>query len=319
MVRGRRVTAPDPRELEQRGFVILRGLFAPQEARRVREQIIELSRAEDASGDLRRRFDRWEGVTRHRQFWPVIVHEPLLRAVRDLLGGTVRYVHNSEVHANNAGFLWHRDCIDQICGVGPDWDDSLAPYRVVRACIYLDSHEDNGFQLGVVPGSHRFTRPTLAGLAITASERVLRRLRLWPAGWDARRRPQPLVSTERRWRARLRPATPTWIRIGLGDCVVLHQRLVHSASQVRGPQHAIYFSYGPDDVHTRRQWHHYRHERPDREQCPVSPELAERLAAAQLLLEEDRDELSSARCAATPPARRHLADGRDAVGDGGPA
>ena len=273
-------------ELEQLGFVVLPGVFSPEEARRLRKQIVELSREEDASGDPRRRFDCWEGVTRHPQLWAAIFHEPLLHAVRELLGEGVRYAHNSEVHANNAGFLWHRDCIDQTCGVGPDWDDSVAPYQVVRACIYLQSHEESGFRLGVVPGSHRFTRKTLAGLAIDASGIVIRRLR--PTSWDPRRRPQPLVSTEPGWRALLQPAAPRWIRIGFGDCVVLNQRLLHSASEVHGPHYAIYFSYGRDDVHTRRQCFHYRDERPDRPQFPPPSELADRLAAAELLLEGDR-------------------------------
>jgi hypothetical protein len=103
-----------------------------------------------------------------------------------------------------------------------------------------------------------------------------------------------MITMEDGWLARWRPATPTWVRLEAGDCVLLHQRVVHSASNVHGPQYAIYFSYGPDDLHTQRQWHHYRHQRPDRPQHALPHDLARRLAAADLLLAADRAEAGAA-------------------------
>jgi hypothetical protein len=287
-------TAPALGEFQERGFVVLRALFTEKESLVLREQIDGLMREENPGGDPRRRFDRWQGVTRHSEFWSVIMHEPLVQAARALAAAGVRYAHNSELQANNAGHLWHRDSLDQTAPIGPDWDDTAEPYRLVRACIYLQSHRESGFRFGAVPGSHKGGRRTLAGLAADARTALHRRLRLRPPPRDPRRRPLPLVTMRPGWRARLRAATPEWVPVDLGDCVLLHQRLVHSASEVHGPHYAIYFSYGPEDTHTRRQWLHYRHQRPDRPQGRLPRELAHRLAAADLLLDCDRAELAGA-------------------------
>ena len=276
------VPADEQRALDERGFVVLRGLFPPDAARALRAEVAALARAAHGDDDPRRPLDCWEGVTRHAAFWPVIEHPPLVARLRALVGPDVRYLHNSEVHAHNAGLLWHRDCIDQRRGAGPDWDDGAARYRIVRACIYLQTGQESGFRLGVVPGSHRAGRRTVAGWALDAAATAQRRLRL-RRGWDPRRRRLPQITLAPGWRAPLVSARPHWIDVGLGDCVVIHQRLLHSASPVFGPQYALYLSYGPDDVHAARLLRFHRHEQPRRPHLPPAPALARRLAAAGLL------------------------------------
>jgi Phytanoyl-CoA dioxygenase (PhyH) len=287
------VSAPSRTEFEERGFATVPGLLPTKEAQALREAIVALGGATGAprdraapATDLSARLDDWEGVTRHTAFWSVIDHARLLDAVRALVGTEVRYLHNSEVHANNAGLLWHRDCLDQRAGVGADWDESVAPYRIVRACLYLQSARESGFRLGVVPGSHRGGTPTLLGRALDACAAAQQRLRL-RRPWDPRRRRLPQMSLAPGWHGRLISARPIWLPVDFGDCVVIHQRLVHSASAVHGPQYAIYLSYGPDDVHAARFWQRQR-DRPGRALSPPTPALAARLAAADLLLDADR-------------------------------
>jgi hypothetical protein len=265
-------------QFEAEGFFVLRQLLAPDEALVLRAHLDSLRDAPH------RALNRWEGVTFGPALWDVITNPTLVAAVRAVIGDDVRYARNSEVQADMAGYIWHRDSIDQIPGRGSDWDESRCPYRIVRACIFLQTEAESGFAFGVVPGSHRRGARTLDGVVLDTTHKVSQRLGL---AWDPRRRELPRWSMEDGWARLWCPAQPVWVPVGLGDCMVIHQRVLHSPSPARGPQYSIYFSYGRPDEHTRRLWRYYRHGSPNRRFAPMPTELQRRLGQAHLLLEED--------------------------------
>ena len=264
-------------DFDEQGFIVLRRLLSPKQVSSYRQLIDELT---GEGGDL----NYWEGVTREARVWPLIFEPVLLARLRELLGPDVRYLHNSEVHKNRAGILWHRDCRDRRFGTGSDWDESRGRYRLVRVCCYLQSYEESGFRLGVIPGSHRREVPAVSEYCYRGLRRLSRRVK-WtrelfePASPITRRRPRISVGTGS-WS--LRSTKPLWIKIGRGDCVIINQRLLHTTSEIVGPQYAVYFTCGPDDHHATDHWKRSR-EDASRSQSTLPAELRRQLVGAGLL------------------------------------
>ncbi len=158
-------------QFEEQGYILVRGLLSPEEAAHYRAEIQQLSGVADADFGAKV-FECPDGVTQNRPFWPLIDHPKLLEAVRELLGPEARYTQHSDLHAHRGSTKaapgkeiggWHRDSACRDFGVGPDWDESLGPYQIVRVAIYLQTYAESGSSLGVIPGSHRYVRG-LSGL-----------------------------------------------------------------------------------------------------------------------------------------------------------
>jgi hypothetical protein len=287
-------------EFEERGYAVFRGMLSPEESARYRAEIQTLSGVGD--GDFGTKvFTCADGVTQHRPFWPLIYDPRLLEAVRAAIGPTIRYTQHSDLHAHVASrppspdFAggWHRDSACRDFNVGPDWDDLLGPYRIVRVAFYLQTFAESHSALGVVPGSHRYEEK-LSGNA----RRVW--CRLLPAEYHIKRAlsrkglgEEPYYyhpwfhhrTRPARWPLLARPTEPVWIKTEPGDCIIFNQRLYHSASAIKGPKYAIYLSYSADNDHARNHVRYYRFLRKDLKYGPVPPELAEKLREHDIYME----------------------------------
>jgi hypothetical protein len=285
-------------QLEQQGYVVLRGLLSAEESAYYRAEIQKLSGVGDADFG-NKRFECADGVSRNRQFWPLINHPKLVPAIRELLGPTARYTQHSDLHAHRGGVGWHRDSACRTFGEGPDWDESQEPYQVMRVAIYLQTYAESHSSLGVIPGSHRFEqliwgreaefwRRLIAVREIAASKwgNLIRGERL-PHEMRLRNFPDKLIRTRPRagslpWPP---PQSPLWIRTEPGDCVIFNQRLYHSASPMVGPKYAVFLSYAAENRHARNHLGYYRHLRRDLNYGPLDPELAAQLDKDGLLME----------------------------------
>ncbi len=287
-------------EFEKRGYVVIRGLLSADETAHYRTLIQELSGIGDA--DFRTKaFTCPDGATQNRPFWPVIYHERLLEGIRDLLGPTVRYTQHSDLHAHYASAradqkypgAWHRDSACRDFNVGPDWDESLGPYRVIRVALYLQSYAESHSELGVVPGSHVFEKK-VAGNDQRVWKRVL------GAEYGIKRAMSRVGLTEEphyyhpwfyhrtkpaRWPLLMRPTEPVWIKTEPGDCVIFNQRLYHCSSPIIGPKYAVFLSYSPEDEHARNHLRYYRYTRKDLKYSPIPAELEDRLREHDLFME----------------------------------
>ncbi len=286
-------------EFEQHGFVVVRGLLSPLDATRYRTAIQELSGLQDADyGESV--FTCPDGVTQNRPFWPLIYDPKLLDVLRSLLGPTVRYTQHSDVHVNYASRAadrefaggWHRDSACRDYNVGPDWDESLGPYRVTRVAIYLQTYAESRSALGVVPGSHRFEQ-RLAGNDRRLWTRLLDAEYRWKrAVWRMGLAEEPYYyhpwfqhrTQPTRWPILCRPTEPVWIKTEPGDAVIFNQRLYHCATPIAGPKYALYLSYSPEDEHARNHLRYYRHVRKDLAYGPIPDELAEVLSQHDILM-----------------------------------
>lgn len=288
-------------EFEDRGYVVVRGLLSPEEAAHYRAEIQKLSGVGDEDFGTKS-FVCPDGVTQNRDFWPLIDHEKLLATIRTLLGPEVRYTQHSDLHAHKGSVApspggtiggWHRDSACREFKVGPDWDESVSPYQIVRVAIYLQRYAESHSALGVVPGSHKFEQ------RLTGNDR-----RFWSRYLGAEYRVKRVLSRigmadepyyyhpwfqqrtrPTHWPLLVRPTDPVWIKTEPGDCIIFNQRLYHSASPIVGPKYAIYLSYSPENEHAQNHLRYYRYVRQDLRYGPLPPELAERLKKSNLFMD----------------------------------
>lgn len=289
------------RQFEDRGYVVIDGLLSKDEAAYYRREIQDVSGVTDADVG-RKTFECPDGASKHRAFWPLVYHERLVMVLRELLGPTVRYTQHSDLHAHRAGprpvpgstpGAWHRDSACRDFNVGPDWDESVDPYKVTRVAIYLQSYAESGSSLAVIPGSHRFEK-RLSGLDHHFWRRVFSfEYRAQALLWKAGLADEPyhynafmLQRTDPKQRSIFsRPASPTWIRTEPGDCIIFNQRLFHCASPIIGPKYAVFLSYSAENEHARNHLRYYRYVRRDLEYGPIDPELIEILKHRDLYME----------------------------------
>ena len=285
------------KQLECNGYVVIPGLLSPEEAAHYRTEIQKLSGVGDADFG-KKRFECADGVSRNRQFWPLIDHPKLVPAIRELLGPTARYTQHSDLHAHRGGVGWHRDSACRTFGEGPDWDESQESYQVLRVAIYLQTYAESHSSLGVIPGSHCYEKmvggreatiwrcvAALREIATSTWGRLTRGERL-PHEMRLRNFPDKLIRTRPRigslpWPP---PQSPVWIRTEPGDCVIFNQRLYHSPSPMTGPKYAVFLSYATENRHARNHLGYYRHFRRDLNYGPLEPELAARLDKDGLLM-----------------------------------
>jgi ectoine hydroxylase-related dioxygenase (phytanoyl-CoA dioxygenase family) len=288
-------------EFEERGYTVVRGLLSPAEANHYRAEIQKLSGVGDEEFG-KKSFTCADGVTQNRAFWPLIYQERLVETIRALLGPTARYTQHSDLHAHKGEkpsrpggpvVGWHRDSACRDFNIGPDWDESLGPYRIVRVAIYLQSYAESRSALGVLPGSHLYEEK-LTGNAQRFWTRVLGaeyhvKRALWRMGlgeepyyyhpWFQQR------TKPARWPILTPPTQPVWIKTEPGDCIIFNQRLYHSATPIVGPKYAAYLSYSPENEHARNHMRYYRFLRKDLKYGPVAAELAEILKEHDLYIE----------------------------------
>lgn len=276
------------RAFESEGFVVVPQLLAPHEV----EHYLQLLEARSGRrrGDVAPAGRGWtvpDGVTRHHEFWDVILHERLLAVVRQLLGGDPCFLQHTDLHVGFSSFNWHRDSVSRALGVGPDWDERDAPYRIVRVGMYLQS-SGGSFKLGLVPGTHRMADPR----AVRARRAVERK-----AGW---------WSHARRLITGKVPDVPgaQWVPAGAGDAVIFDPRVLHTGTPVDGAKYSMFVAYGIPNRHFEAHARYYRFTRPDLGYEAMAPALVARLQAAGL-----HHEVSAARAeeATLPTAVERLA------------
>jgi ectoine hydroxylase-related dioxygenase (phytanoyl-CoA dioxygenase family) len=293
-------------QFEERGYVVIPGLLSPEEVARCRAEIQKLSGVGDEDYG-KKVFECPDGISRNRSFWPIIYHDRLISTVRELLGPTVRYTQHSDIHAHrgapeaqpggNIGG-WHRDSACRDFGVGPDWDESLGPYKIVRVAIYLQTFAESHSKLGVIPGSHRYEK-AMHGLDRAFWSRALgAEYRFKKLLWRMKLADRPMYyhpwiqmrTKPAKWPLLSPPARPVWIRTEPGDCVIFSQRLHHAASPISGPKYAFYLSYSPEDEHARNHMRYYRFTRKDLKYGPLEPELEAKLRELDLYMDVPQPE-----------------------------
>jgi FkbM family methyltransferase len=201
------------------------------------------------------------------------------QAVRAAIGPDIRFLQVSDVQINHDHLNWHRDSTYR----GPsaagalDWDESRAPYRVIKILIYLES-ENAG--LAMLPGTHR-TPPLMDAEHVANLERAGKYTVVGPRD-EANRH----FSKDER-------ALPLMFCASPGDALIFDERLYHCgrrmnggrvARDAKGKKLTLSYVFGADNVHSARLYSYFRYLRKDLGYRDLSPALRQRLQKEGLAL-----------------------------------
>lgn len=261
----------DTDTFRQRGYLVVRDALSPYELIQYRAMLIALSGIDPSTyvseGRGTSSWNFTDGVTKHQDFWGLIHTPRLIESVESAIGPGFKYLQHSDLQVGFSAVAWHRDNVNRTYGIGPDWDESDGPYGLVRVGIYLQSHADSGFRLGLIPGSHRVEGHT-----------------------------HPLVRSAREWKFRLQGAlaflgprfqgltrSADWIATEPGDAIVFDPRILHSGSYIDGLKLSMFVGYGQQNRHFADLQNYYRNIRTELGYRPLSPEFAAFLDRHDLL------------------------------------
>lgn len=253
-------------QLDEKGYVVVRNLLTDDEVRHyvqkleIRSGITRGAMRGKAHGMGKRGLSQsWsltDGVTKSADFWPLITHPKLVETVRGLLGDDVKYLQHSDLHVGFSAISWHRDSVNRTFGVGPEWDETADPYRIVRVGVYLQSYEESHFALGFIPGTHR------------RAEHVSWRHKLSEANLKWMGALSYLFTDLQMW-----AADAEWIRTEPGDCIIFDPRTQHSGSSIIGPKYSMFVAYGMENSHFYNHQNYYRNVRMELNYQPMSEAL----------------------------------------------
>jgi hypothetical protein len=274
------------------GFVVVPRLLGPAE---VEEWTVRL---ETASGLRRADFARravaaagrrglvgaWtmpDGVSRRRDFWPLVLHDRLLAAVREVVGTGACLLPHNDLRVGFSAPGWRREIFGRALRRGLDWDESREPYRIVRAWIHLRATDEGGSRLGVVPGTHR------PGPA-TAERRRIESATTWFGRLCGLFTDDPVETSA------------LWLRLKPGDCVLLDPRLLRAGTPLDGPAYSMVLAFGLPNGHYHRLRAQHRQRRAHAGQRDLDPELVALLQRNGLHAPEPAPDPRAARVAPGP-------------------
>jgi hypothetical protein len=214
------------------------------------------------------RSQKWtipDGVCRHPEFWDVLFNEKILAAVQSLLGAGYKFLQHNDLHVGFSSFHWHRDSVCRNYGKGPDWDESEAPYRLLRVGMYLQE-SSGGFRLGLVGGTHKPGQQPgdREQASLERQSGMLAKALTLVGGKDH------LADRAE------------WVQTGPGDCILFDPRVMHTGSDFQGDKYSLFTAYGIENSHFYNHYNYYRYLRSDLGYQALHPALVERLRAAQL-------------------------------------
>lgn len=260
-------------ELNDRGYTIVRGLLTPDEVD------YYVGRMEALSGITRAGMQgnqEWkgsgrgsggsswtlpDGVVKARDFWQVVTNERLVDIARNIVDPDIRFLQHNDIHVGFSAISWHRDSVNREYGVGPDWDESKEPYKLVRVGIYLQTYAESNSRLGFIPGSHKPPKGPVSG-GRKFSERRLKWL-------GAANYLSPKIQ--------MAISNADWIPTEPGDAVIFDPRTIHSGSYITGPKYSVFVAYGVENNHFFNHYNYYRNVRSELGYGDMHPDFVQML------------------------------------------
>jgi len=247
-------------EFDEKGFVVLRGLLQKSDIEKYVQHLKELA------GDRQKNWTLPDGLCKAKEFWSIITHPELVKAVREIFGSSASFLQHNDLHVGFSSPAWHRDSFNRNFGKYADWNEQEEPYRLMRCGIYLQDYDKSGFELGMIPGSHR---PDIY-LTNAIHQQVEKRLGKFNTLVQVLGKSDPIKEHSE------------WIATNPGDAVLFDPRTVHTGSHFTGSKFSIFAAFGVPNHHFHRHWHYYRHLRQDLGYQSISPDLVKHLETAGL-------------------------------------
>jgi hypothetical protein len=134
------------------GFVLLKGVFSPEEIESAREHVSAILREEGRTVGGARICSR--DLLSYPELRGFLYDERVVGVVQRILGAPPIYFGDSSFQMGRGARGWHRDnrVSDRFDHIGLDWEGD---YPLVRIGIYLQDHAHHSGGLGIRVGSHR--------------------------------------------------------------------------------------------------------------------------------------------------------------------
>lgn len=255
------------KEFDEKGYIVLSDLFTEEEIQHYIEALYKVGKSKNK--------DSWtipDGVVAYEEFWPVIFNEVVVGKVKEILGEDIKFMQHNDLHLGYSSFAWHRDSINRSYDANlPDWQERGEPYKIVRCGFYLQP-EENGFHLGVVPGSHKLS-------GHVSEEEFL--------NYDKKLSNANNIKAKIGFKDYLKEKAH-WIKTKAGDCVIFDPRLIHTGGEFEAEKFSFFVAYGIENSHFRQHYTYYRHLRYDLKYQAFPAKLAEQLKAEKLYASEEK-------------------------------
>jgi hypothetical protein len=175
----------DTKKFNQEGFVIIRNVFTESEIEDLRqtvrgtlEQDLQTDRA-SLFKDKNKNVYYTVGDLLSKPLSKLLLDDRIIKIASEILGAQPTYFgeSNYQVGIGDRGF--HRDGVDRVYPIGPDWEDG---YKIIRLGVYLQSHDKTSGGLKVQVGSNRKAHGKRIILDVKAGDVVVWDLRTYHSG-----------------------------------------------------------------------------------------------------------------------------------------
>jgi len=209
------------------GFYVIKNLLDESEIKKYinciknkRESLLRQDAASfDEKGNFKIKTSDTEKFKNYSEYddeslWGYVSNKKLINNIDELLSEKSYFVHDLGLldpgtNPDNE-VSWHRDNPCRTTGVGPDWDPKIK-YNVVTAITYLQSSENCGTGLNVIPGSHKLSyKQTLSN--------ILRFIHLKTRNYNKLKLLRNFISK----------IIGTTIKYDAGDCIIFLCTLYHA-------------------------------------------------------------------------------------------
>lgn len=188
-------------ELNRDGFALISGVFSEQQVAQLRSSLGQLfATPAHFSGDFDEKGRvgtvRLDICARYPDLRWLLLHPPLLNALRTSLGDDFVFLPEMSAHRNGYG-SWHKDTTSQErAGLNFQWEPD---YLMVEAAIYLQPNAPAfGGGLDVLPGSHEHPDRYRNAIDRNVFDKARTKLKKWgvfptPRGYSIPSKPGDLV------------------------------------------------------------------------------------------------------------------------------
>ncbi|AFY35680.1 phytanoyl-CoA dioxygenase family protein [Calothrix sp. PCC 7507] len=134
------------------GFLLVPSVLEKEQVVELRNSLINLFNSKITfEGDTDHL--RNDICNRYQEFRWLVIHQPIVSALKSLLGND--FVYLPEIGAHKSFYsTWHKDTTSQeAAGLQFQWQPN---YLMIEAAIYLQDNDEYGGGLDVIPGSHLY-------------------------------------------------------------------------------------------------------------------------------------------------------------------
>ncbi len=214
-----RLSVEEVQRFEREGYLLIPQLFSDTEIQAIKDTILRLKENPQIIHLVRNAVVFRGSLFNYTTLETIVFDDRILDVARSVLGDSLLYFGDSSFQTGQGPRGLHRDNIDRLNPLGPDWDGD---YPLLRMGIYIGDFVSNSGGLKLVPRSHRSLLPFLPRPLRNLLNRAVRPL-------------TPLFTVGRKLQAVVQGGHNIPSRSG--DLMIWSFRLLHSGNAVKLRKH----------------------------------------------------------------------------------